>query len=40
MFPKFKNIEVNAGIIAMDEDLLTISEDFYIEATDEGNDLY
>ena len=37
---KFKNIEVNAGIIAMDEDLLTISEDFYIEATDEGNDLY
>tara|TARA_B100001287_G_scaffold238349_1_gene211741 strand:- start:2453 stop:3901 length:1449 start_codon:yes stop_codon:yes gene_type:complete len=37
---KFKNIEVNAGIIELDEDLLAISEDFYIEATDEGNDLY
>ena len=37
---KFKNIEVNAGIIELDEDLLSISEDFYIEATDEGNDLY
>ena len=36
----FKNMEVSANITVLDEDLLTISEDFYIEAKDEGNDLY
>lgn len=36
----FNNIEVNAALLAIDEDLLTISEKYVLEANDEGNNLY